>query len=97
MLAAGCAYLGEEPTNDLIDYTGTIIQETPQSFLIESDTALDNYFKTFYPLNLPDTFKRNGLRIRFSGNIEIEPTGMYRYPPIRLSRVASIGRSNELP
>lgn len=96
-LAAGCADLGEQANNDLVDYTGTVIQEPTQSFLIESDAAFDANLKTFYPLNLPDVFKQDGLRIRFSGNIEIDPTALYRYPPIRLSRIASIGQSDGSP
>ena len=95
-LAAGCADLGEQPNDDLVDYTGTIIQETTQSFLIKSDAAFENYLKTFYPLNLPNAFKEDGLRICFSGNIEIDPTTLYRYPPIRLTRITSIGQSWEI-
>jgi hypothetical protein len=86
-LLAGCKDLGEPSSDDVINYRGTVSQQSPETFFIESDIAFENHLKTFYPLNLGDTFRRDGLRIRFSGKIEIDPTSEYIVPPIRLSRV----------
>jgi len=91
-LLAGCKDLGQPSSDDMIDYRGTVSQQSPETFFIESDIAFENHFKTFYPLNLGDTFKRDGLRIRFSGKIEIDPTCECIVPPIRLSRVELLER-----
>jgi hypothetical protein len=87
ILLAGCKDLGEPSSDDMTDYRGTVSQQSREIFFIESDIAFENHFKTLYPLNLGDTFKRDGLRIRFSGKIEIDPTCECIVPPIRLSRV----------
>jgi hypothetical protein len=92
VLTAGCKDLGEPSTDDIVNYSGTIIQETAQSFLIESDTAFENHLKTFYPLNLENPFKIGGLRLRFSGKIETAPFAQYAHPNIRLSRMELIER-----
>jgi hypothetical protein len=92
IFTAGCKDLVEPSTDDIVNYSGTIIQETAQSFLIESDTAFENHLKTFYPLNLDNAFKTSGLRVRFSGKIETDPTAYYMHPPIRLSRMDLIER-----
>lgn len=86
-LLAGCKDLGEPSSDDMTDYRGTVSQQSPETCFMESDIAFENHLKTFYPLNLRDTFKRDGLRIRFSGKIEIDPTCEYVVPRIRLSRV----------
>jgi hypothetical protein len=87
---AGCGDVGEPSTDDIVNYRGTIIQESAQVFLIESDASSENHLKTFYPLNLPEKYKQDGLRIQFSGKIEIDPTAFYIYPAIRLSRIEQI-------
>lgn len=94
VLTAGCKDLGEPSTDDIVNYEGTIIQqstETFETFLIESDIPFQNQ-RTFYPLNLGSAFEIDGLRIRFSGNIEIAPNAIYAHPPIRLSHIELIKR-----
>jgi hypothetical protein len=90
VLTAGCKDLGEPSTDDMVNYRGTIVQESSQSYLIKTDIAFENHMNTFCPLDLPDTFKRGGLRVRFSGKIEAAPNAYYIYPPIRLSRMELI-------
>jgi hypothetical protein len=90
VLTASCKDLGEPSTDDIINYKGTIVQESSQSYLIRTDIAFENHMKTFFPLNLPDTFKRGGLRVRFGGKIEAAPNAQYIYLPIRLSSMELI-------
>lgn len=92
ILTAGCEDLGEPSTDDMVNYDGTIVQESSQSYLIRTDIAFEDYLNTFYPLNLPDTFKRGGLRIRFSATLEIAPNAYYIYPPVRLLCIELIKR-----
>ena len=91
-LTAGCEDMGTPATDDIVNYSGTIIQETAQSFLIESDIPFENYLKTLYPVNLEHAFKKGGLRVRFSGQIETASNASYAYPDIRLSRMELIGQ-----
>jgi hypothetical protein len=90
-VTSGCTDLGEPSSDDIINSTGTIILEHAQFFLIRSDVALEGHLQTFYPLNLPEDFRRGGLRVRFSGSIEVDSTVQYAFPPIRLSRIELIG------
>lgn len=92
VLMTGCKDLGEPSTDDMVNYEGTIVHTSSESYLIITDIAFENHMEIFFPLNLPDTFKRDGFRIRFSGNIEADPNAYYSYPPIRLSRVELIER-----
>jgi hypothetical protein len=91
VLIAGCKDLGEPSTDDMANYRGTIIEQWTGTFLIESDISFQNQ-RTFYPLNLDSAFKRDGLRIRFSGKIDIDPTAQYILPPIRLSHIELLAR-----
>jgi hypothetical protein len=88
-----CEDLGEPSTDDVVDSSGTIIQRSSETFLIQSDAAFQQKGTTFYPLNLPDEFRRDGLRIRFSGKLEVDPTALYLYIPIRLSRIVQMDLS----
>jgi hypothetical protein len=88
-IVLGCSDLGEPTNDDLVDFTGTIVQDSPQTFLIETDVAYQN-LKTFYPLNLETEFRTDGLRVRFSGKIEVESYVDYIWPNIRLSTMTKI-------
>lgn len=92
ILTAGCGDLGEPSADDVVNCRGTIIQTSPATYLIESDVTVQKNATTYYPLNLPGAFKRNGLRIRFSGRLEVDPTAQYLYAPLRLSRIEAIER-----
>jgi hypothetical protein len=90
VMLSACKDLGEEPrTLDIIGGTGIVIEQSVQFYIIQSDFPLQIGVRTFYPMNLPDTFRKNGLRVRFSGRVEIDPTAQYLYCPLRLSSIES--------
>jgi len=89
VFVAGCQDLGQPLTDDMLNYTGTIIEKNTGFYLIESDMPLQQG-KMFYPTNLPESFKRDGLRVRFSGSIDALPGVEYLYPPLKLSSIAVI-------
>ncbi len=86
LLVIGCRDIGVQPNYDMVNFTGTVILESTQTYLIRSDLPYQNTV-TFYPLNLAAPYRQNGLRIRFSANVEVEPNVMYIALPIRLSSV----------
>ncbi len=86
LLLIGCGDLGVQPSYDMVKFTGTVILESAQTYLIRSDVPYQNTV-TFYPLNLAALYRQNGLRIRFSANVEVQPNVMYIALPIRLSSV----------
>jgi hypothetical protein len=92
MSAVSCRDLGTPSDNDVINQTGTVIQESAQSYVIRNDAAFQKQGATFYPLNLTEPFKRDGLRIRFSGNIEADPFAQYIYPPLRITAIEELMR-----
>jgi len=92
ILTAGCGDLGEPSADDVVNRMGTIVAMSPATYLIVSDVTAQKNATTYYPLNLPDAFKRDGLRIRFSGRIEADPAAQYLYAPLRLSRIEAIER-----
>ena len=85
----GCKELGESITNDIINHTGVIVQKSSQFYVIRSDVPFQNTSE-FYPVNLASSFQRDGLRIRFSGNIEDQPGLDYLYVPVRLTSIQAI-------
>ena len=90
VLVIGCSDLGTSPSDGLVNSTGMIIEQSTQLFLIVSDSPLENNFKTFYPLNLSDSFKHDSLRIRFSGKLQSDPPSPYPYPSLTLTFIESI-------
>lgn len=88
-----CKDLGAPPDVDLVNQTGTIVQESTQTCLIRCDHQVLKQGTVLSPVNLPDPFKRTGLRIRFSGNIEVDPLTQYLYPPLRLTAIEELARS----
>ncbi len=86
LLVIGCGDLGVQPGYDMVNFTGTVILESAQTYLISSDVPYQNTV-TFYPLNLAAPYRQHGLRIRFSANVEVEPNAMYIALPVRLSSV----------
>jgi hypothetical protein len=90
--AAGCTDLGEPPAVDLVNQTGTIVRDSAQFYLIRCDTQVLKQGTLLFPLNLTDPFKRDGLRIRFSGNLEVDPLTQYLYPPLRLTAIEELIR-----
>ena len=90
LLFAGCADLGQAPTDEFINYTGTIADKGDGFFIIQSDLPIA-HINDVYPTNLPPAFKRNGLRVFFSGRIDdISPAAEYMYLPVRLSSIQTI-------
>ena len=79
----GCSDFGVTPGGDMIVSTGRIEQDYGIDFLLRSDREFQGS-TIFYPQNLPDSFRHNGLRVKFAGNIAMDPTVMYILPPIRL-------------
>ena len=90
-LAVGCQDFGQPSDDDILNFTGTIIEETVDFYVIHSDTPFQNS-STFYPLNLPNSFKRDGLRIRFSGRVEISPNAQYLHLPLKISAIEALPR-----
>jgi hypothetical protein len=87
----GCEDSGLQPTTtDVVTSTGTILEKSAQFYVIESDVPNQYGVKTFYPVNLSDSFRHNGLRVLFSGKPEGDPATQYQYLPFRLSFIQSI-------
>lgn len=85
ILIAGCSK-SVEPTDDsiVINYTGTITKE----FLINSDIMYKGHKEKFFPSNLPEPFRQEGLRVMFSGKrIECPPTAQCLAQEILLSSI----------
>ncbi len=91
LLVIGCRDNGVQPSYDMVDFTGTVILESSQTYLIRSDVPYQNTL-TFYPLNLAAPYRQNGLRIRFSADVEVDPNAMYIALPIRLSSLEILVR-----
>ena len=65
--------------------TGTIVQKATNFFVLESDSPIGVIqVRTVYPRDLPEAFKKDQLRVRFSGKIEVDPTVMYAFAPLRI-------------
>jgi hypothetical protein len=89
---SGCTDFGVQPIppvpDDVVDATGTIVEPSADYFLIKADPTLSKpQGWTFYPLNLPETFKIDSLRVRFSGKVEVLPNAQYLYTPLRISSI----------
>jgi hypothetical protein len=89
-IISGCQDSGEPNTDDFQNYTGIVIKQSAVSFLIESDKPIQDNVKTFYPEKLADLFKRDSLKVRFSGKITTPPDPMYQYPIVKLSSIEVI-------
>ncbi len=87
LFVMGCKDNGVQPNDDMVNFTGTVILESAQTYLIRSDVPYQKTVTTFYPLNLTALYRQNGLRIRFSANVEADPWAQYIWLPIRLSSV----------
>jgi len=84
-LFCGCSDLGEQPvTLEIDNMPGTVLELFPQFYVIQCDVPLQIAVQTFYPRNLPEAFRKNGLRVRFSGNIESGAGMDYLYVPVTL-------------
>ena len=87
----GCSDKGKEvvpSSDDVINYTGVIKQMTPDVFLIISDYVYQGQQELFFPTNLPDSFKKDGLRVLFSGKRgEIPPNVRMIGIPLELSSI----------
>lgn len=90
VLFLGCSHTGEPSKDDIINFTGTIIQKSADLYLIRSDIAYGNGSTLFYPTNLGNEFKRDSLRVRFSGSFENDLPSPYPYPPLHISEIAVI-------
>ncbi|MGA3245433.1 MAG: hypothetical protein ABSE41_12510 [Bacteroidota bacterium] len=85
-ILSACTDLGEQPvTFDITNATGTVLEASPSFYVIQCDFPLQISAATFYPTNLTDTFRKNGLRVRFSGQIASSPGLDYLYLPVRLT------------
>jgi hypothetical protein len=85
---SGCKDLGEQPqTLDIVNAAGTVVQQSPTFYVIRCDFPFQISTQTFYPTNLPDAFRKDGLRVRFSGKIDSSPWIDYLYLPIKLTTI----------
>jgi len=86
----GCSDLGVTPGDDIVISTATIEQAYGNDFLIH----LDHEFRgmaVYDPLNLPDEFRQNGLRVKIVARFAAEPNVMYILPPLRIISIDLIG------
>ena len=86
----GCSDLGVTPGDDIVISTATIEQAYGNDFLIH----LDHEFRgmvVYYPLNLPNEFRQNGVRVKIVARYAAEPNVMYILPPLRLISIDPIG------
>lgn len=90
ILFLGCSHSGEPSKDDIVHYTGTIVQKSADLYLIQSDIACGNGITLFYPTNLGNEFKGDSLRVRFSGSFENDPPSPFPYPPLHLSEITVI-------
>ena len=91
ILVIGCQDAKQPTENDIQNVTGTIIKKYPNLYLIDADTPIVDYTKIIYPENLADSFKRDSMRVRFSGYIITPPPDPpAMYPIIKLSFIESI-------
>jgi hypothetical protein len=73
--------------NDIVNYTGTITE----GYCIQSDVAYQGNLDLFYPVNLSEEYKKNGLRIIFSAKfIGCPPASCCYAPEIKLSAIRII-------
>ena len=85
----GCTDLGEPRTDEISNYTGTIVEKNAgQFYLIESDVQFGK--RIFLPTNLSVFLRRDGLRVCFGGTIDHDPFIDYIYPLIRLSYIYTL-------
>jgi len=87
---SGCSDFGTPPVppipDDVVRVTGTVLQQSAGYFLLEADSLMGNFqTRIVSPVNLPDTFKIDRLRVRFSGKFEGDPWVQYRFLPFRIS------------
>ena len=85
ILIVGCNK-SVEPTDESIvtNYTGTITE----GYLINSDVVYKGHKEIFFPSNLPESFKQEGLRVIFGGKrIECPPNAQCLAQEILLSSI----------
>ena len=88
IVATGCSK-SVEPIdgNNVIDYTGTIYNYD----FIKSDIVYKGQKEVFFPSNLPESFKENGLKVIFSGKrIECPPNAQCEAQEILLSSIKKL-------
>ena len=83
-------YLGE-----VEDVTGTISQRGWEAFIISADkeTVTGTSVTVFQPINLPEAFQQDSIRVVFSGKM-IAPNPLIRYlgRPLELSDIRLLGQ-----
>jgi len=85
-----CADLGvPTPPDDISNFTGTVVKQSGDFYLIYSDTRYQGA-SIFFPENLSSSFRSDGLRIRFSGRLNILPNVQYAYAPLTLTFISII-------
>jgi hypothetical protein len=87
---SGCSDSGTPPAppipDDVVRATGTVLEQSAGYFLLEADSLLGNsQTRIVDPVNLPEAFKIDQLRVRFSGKFEGDPWVQYRFLPLRIS------------
>jgi hypothetical protein len=97
MLVFGsCSDLGHAPVDDPVYYTGTVRDTGSGFFILMSDQQIGPTHMV-YPTNLPTEFRRDSLRVIFSGQLgPILPTTFYEYPPFSLSSIQPIEGRREM-
>ncbi len=82
----GCNDSIKPHTDDIINYSGVVKDNSDGLYLIISDISYHDY-NTLYPTNLGNEFRKDSLKIRFSGNIESDPPSPVPYPPLHISKI----------
>ena len=77
--------------DEITHATGTVAQFSTDFILVNADNPISSYrVYTVYPLDLPEAFRRDKIRVRFSGKMEVNPEVDYLYPPLRISIIEQI-------
>ena len=88
---------GEEDTETEVEYrgevknvVGTISQRTEETFVIFADkeTVTSTSTTVFQPMNLPEAFKQDSLRVVFSGKLRVAESDIrYLGAPLELDDI----------
>jgi hypothetical protein len=89
LLLIGCKD-SVKSTDDVISDKGIVLEKSPGLYLIESETIIRNGSRLFWPSNLSDEFKKDSIRVYFTGTLETDPPSPVPYAPLHLSEIRVI-------
>ena len=92
ILISGCQKSTAPSTDEFQNVSGIVIKKTILNlYFIALDIPVDN-ISEFYPENMADAFKRDSLRVRFSGKITTPPDPPAPYLSVKLSSIEIISK-----